>query len=152
MSVQDILLSSGISIAAQGGIWWLLKSWVKVRLDESVKAEYKKLGDEYSEQLRWETRRREQAIRVADLLSLWVQHKFEAGHAPNSRLHEIQTKYWELVLWLDAPILRQVNGLLSGSTKEVKTVLVAVRKSTVDAKDQVLAEELVHFEPSPLPT
>jgi hypothetical protein len=69
-----------------------------------------------------------------------------------ARRIELQRRYWEIALWLDAPVLRELNKFaLGGGEQGVqhKIALIHVRKLIVGDDDDVTHEELVHWDPTP---
>lgn len=71
---------------------------------------------------------------MAEIFSLWYAHNYDQTHDVNYYRYELQKKYWELSLWLDAPIFKAVNDALitSGPTIKHKEALSAVRKMLLD--------------------
>ena len=146
----EIIASSLSTSILIGILGFIFREWLTVRLIESVADEYKKSMEKFKDTLQWETRRREQAIKVANLISLWLLKEYDKSCDPNKNIYQVQEKYWELALWLDAPILRELNLLFIKKGPvgiKHKETLVAIRKIIVGNEDDVRAEELVHWDP-----
>lgn len=156
--MHDILARLGVDVVTIAVLGFLFKNWLLVRLKESVSDEYKRALEKFKEDQKWETRRREEATKVAEILSLWIQGPYLKNTTPednNARLHALQGKYWELALWLDPAALRSLNAtlILTGAPGEKhKEALIAVRRLIVGAEDDIAAKELVHWNPLPFST
>jgi hypothetical protein len=155
MNWSDIFASSGVTTLSLALLAFLAKDWISTRLREGVAAEYNRALATFKEELRWDVRRREQATQVAEVFSVFFAQSYDSSRDTNAIRLELQKKYWELSLWLDAPVLRQVNELfVQGGPAGLrhKEILVAVRKLIVGADDDVTADELVHWDPVKNPT
>ncbi len=150
MNWSEILTTSVLTTAA---ITFLLKLWISVRLKESISAEYKKAVEEFKQQLGWEEKRRLQAAEIADMLSLWRgRSKYDKTKDENLDRYELQKKYWQLALWLDAPVLKAVHQAFAswenpGITH--KTALIAVRRLFVGNDDPIQPDEIFSFDEVP---
>ena len=148
MNWSEILTTSGLTTAA---IISLLKLWISVRLKESISAEYKKALEEFKQQLGWEEKRRLQAAEIGNILSLWRgRYKYDKTKDENLDRYELQKKYWQIALWLDAPVLKALNQAFASSDNPGNThkdALIAVRRLFVGNDDPIQPEELCHWEP-----
>jgi hypothetical protein len=154
MNWSDILLTSGLTTALTAALGFLLKEWISTRLKESIGAEYKKALELFKQQIAWEERRKQQAGEVAELFSLWLRANYDKTTDPNLQLYELQKKYWGLVFWLDAPILRAIHDAFRSASDPGlthKKALIAVRRMYVGSDDPVVADELYHWNPVPPP-
>jgi len=145
--VLTALGTSGLLLVA---LRFLAGEWIVTRLRESVAAEYRRELEKFKGELAWETRRREQAAQVGSVLSLWMKMNYDPGLNPNALRHELQQKYWELALWLDASVLRELNKCVVGTGTpglQHKVAMIGVRKLLVGKDDPVTAEELAHWNP-----
>jgi hypothetical protein len=156
MNWFNVLLTSLTSGVMTSAIltcaFFLLKEWASQRLSESIGAEYKKALELFKQQIAWEEKRKQQAAEVADLFSLWLLANYDKTRDPNLINYELQKKYWELVLWLDAPVLQAVHeAFKSASNPGIthKKALIAVRRIYVGQNDPILPEELHHWNPLP---
>ena len=106
------------------------------RLTQSIKHAYDRKLEEY----RSEIRRREQAARVAKLLAL--------SYRPDVTAHEFNELAWELSLWLPADLVRELTRCLcrAEGAKDLKQLLIAIRKQLHSAGDDLRADQIVHRE------
>jgi len=139
----------GVVLALFGA---LVTKRIETRITEKIRTEYARLLEEYKEQIRWGSLRREKAAAVADVFAAWIAHRYDKNcerHAENFYLHELQRKYWELSLWLDAPALKLVNSALTsdqGGSIKYKEALAAVRKIIQgDPEDPIQPGDWVHW-------
>jgi hypothetical protein len=125
MNWLKVLVQSGIT----AGLIGLIVLWLKARIT-------------------WEIRRREQTSQIAELVSLWVVRGYDKTRDENLVRWEAQKKYWELALWLKAPVLRALNeAVKGGGAGPYKDAMILARKMIVGRKDDVKAGELVHWMP-----
>ena len=60
--------------------------------------------------------------------------------------YDAQRKYWELALWLPAPVLKKLNeAFTKGNAGDYKEAMILARRIIVGEEDDVKAEELVHW-------
>jgi hypothetical protein len=150
MNWPDILLTAAFTTAAMAALAFLLKEWISARLKESISAEYKKALEVFKQQLIWEDKRKQQAAEIAELFSLWLQSNYDKKKDANLGRYELQKKYWQLALWLDAPVLRAVHQALASANNPGithKAAMISVRRLFVDKDDPVQPEELYHWDP-----
>jgi hypothetical protein len=151
MNWSEIFVTSGLTTVAMTVLAFLLREWISVRLKESISAEYKKAFEEFKQQLGWEQKRRLQAAEVVDFFSLWRGlHKYDKTKDENLVRYEVQKKYWQIALWLDAPVLRAVNQAIASSDDPGithKVALIAVRRLFVGDDDPIQPQDLYHWEP-----
>ena len=126
------ILSVGtlVAIIQLIGVTWL-KSWVTAH----VKHEWDRKLEDY----RSETRRREQAAQVAQLLAL--------NYRPGTAAHEFNALAWELTLWLPADLVRELTRCLcqTEGAMSPKEVLIAIRKHLL-GRDDLTPDQIVHRE------
>jgi hypothetical protein len=149
MNWADIILTSGLTTVAMGALGFLLKEWVSTRLKESVGAEYKRALEVFKSEIAWEEKRKQQAAELAELFSIWIQANYDKQKDVNLIRYELQKKYWELALWLDAPVLQAVHGAFKTAEHpgiEHKEALIAVRKIYLGKDDPIRPEELFHWD------
>jgi hypothetical protein len=152
MHWSDILLTSGLTTVAVAAVAFFLKAWISTCIKESIGAEYKKALELFKQRIAWEEKRKQQAAELAEFFSLWMQSHYDKKKDENLIRYEIQKRYWELALWLDAPVLQAVNeALKSASNPGIthKKALIAVRRIFVGDDDPILPEELFHWNPLP---
>jgi len=159
--VWTALTTSGVTAAVFVGLGLVLREWLSARLKQSIAAEYargiEQLRAEYAEglerlrsELSWEEKRRIQAIGLPELFSLWLKGSYDKDENPNRDKYLLQKKYWELVPWLDADVLRAVHRAFANSGKPGvthKEALIAVRRAFCGKDDPITAEELYHWSP-----
>lgn len=149
MDWADIILTSGLTTAAIGALGFLLKEWVSTRLKESIGAEYKKALEVFKSEIAWEEKRKQQAAELAELFSIWMQANYDKQKDVNLIRYELQKKYWELALWLDAPVLQAVHEAFKTGEYpgiEHKKALIAVRRIYLGKDDPIRPEELFHWD------
>jgi hypothetical protein len=149
---------SGLSSAAGltvlvGVLVYLSRTWLEARLKESIKAEFDRAHESFKKSLEWEDRRRQQAAEVAELFSMWLRPNYDQSQDVNIQIYELQRKYWQLALWLDAPVFNAVNEAINtgGIPQETyKKALILVRKRMLEADDDPITwGQLRHFDPVP---
>jgi hypothetical protein len=134
MTWQQILIQTGIIT----GLLSLLGIIIKGRIIKKI--------EEFKKALEWETRKREQVAQIAELVSLWIKKKYFPACDDNQVRFDAQKKYWELALWLPAPVLKKLNEAFTKSNAgDYKEAMILARKIIVGEKDDVRAEELVHW-------
>jgi hypothetical protein len=146
MNWLSIFTTSGITTVLLGAFVFCMKT----KLNASIAHGYQKALEEYKGSLQWESRRREQATQIAELISLWVAGNYDKRLDKNLARYQIQKKYWELALWLEPCVLRALNKAFTGdqfTTLRYKEALIAVRKAIVGATDDIQPLELVHWNP-----
>jgi len=152
MNWTDVLLTSGITTAATGILGFLVKEWASTKIKESIGAEYNKALEIFKSQINWEEKRKQQAAELAELFSIWMQANYDKEKDPNLIRYELQKKYWELALWLDAPVLQAVHEAFKASAHpgiKHKEALIAVRRIYLGKDDPILPEELFHWDALP---
>ena len=152
MNWTDVLLTSGITTAATGILGFLVKEWASTKIKESIGAEYNKALEIFKSQINWEDKRKQQAAELAELFSIWMQANYDKEKDPNLIRYELQKKYWELALWLDAPVLQAVHEAFKASAHpgiKHKEALIAVRRIYLGKDDPILPEELFHWDALP---
>jgi hypothetical protein len=149
MNWTNILLTPAITVALIAALGFLFRSWVSTRLQESISAEYKKALEVFKQEIASEEKRKWQAAELANLFSIWVKKNYDKTYDKNISRYEVQKKYWELALWLDAPILKIVNeAFTTGDGLSHKRALIAVRKIYLGKDDPIVAEDLIHWDPA----
>lgn len=151
MSLSDILTTSAVTVVLMAALAFLSREWISTRLKESISAEYKKALEEFKQQLGWEEKRRLQAAEIADIISLWRgRFKYDKTKDENLDRYELQKKYWQIALWLDAEVLRAIHQAFASWKKPGithKVALIAVRKLFVGNDDPIQPQDLFDFEP-----
>jgi hypothetical protein len=106
-----------------GIIQFLLAEWIKSRIENSIKAEYDKILEEY----RYNLKVKERAEKIAEYLSLYYEDSQNF-----QRLNQLS---WELSLWLPSDIyinlgksLKNIGPGMDLSKKTVLDILIDTRR------------------------
>ena len=148
MDWSQTFTTSTLTIVLLFLIGFIGRKWLETQITEKIKSGYEKEIEKYKEQVRWEAAKKEKAAAVVEVFSLWVASNYDKDSDKNLFRYELQKKYWELSLWLDAPILKVVNDALtaSGPTIKHKEAMSSVRKMILDDPDDpISAENWIHW-------
>jgi len=151
-------MSEGITITITGNaaliialfvsfLVFLAKHWFQAKIKESVAKGYKESIEKYKDDLSWQSKTKEQSVEVAEFFSLHHKWKYFPELTKDEVKYELQRKYWNLAIWVDAPILRAVNEHFDISTTNEnahKEVMIKVRK-LLHNNDDITADEITHF-------
>jgi hypothetical protein len=139
-----------INTALFGLLLRLATMWLKTRLEESIRHEYNvalaNLQNEYDRQMelfRFDQRRRERAAMIAELFAEWI-----AKPADVKRLNRLS---FEASLWLPDDIVVELSKRLTNTAdaKNIKDLLVDVRRHLMGKPDAVEPGHIIHFDPPP---
>lgn len=126
-SILTIIISSGI-------IAFIIKNFIKAKIEQSIKHTYDKKLEEFKQ---------EQLIRykaeiVAELIAEWISKS-----ADNKKLHQLT---FEAFLWLPDDICHELSKRLcnKGDALPYKEILIATRKHLLK-ETNLEAWEIVHF-------
>lgn len=135
MTTEEFLKFIGVF----AGLQVLATMWLKARLEASIRHEY----DRQIELFRVEQRRRERAAMIAELFAEW-----SANPPDLKRLNRLS---FEASLWLPAEIVPELAKRLcnAADAKDIKQLLVDVRRHLTGQTDAVEPEHIVHFKPPP---
>jgi hypothetical protein len=100
--------------------------------------------DRKLEEAKYEIRVREQAATIAELFAEWGTS--DTPKIRNARrLNEL---YWSAVLWLPEDLVREVSRRLNNANgaRDLKAILLDIRRLLQGKSDQLVAPELVHFD------
>jgi hypothetical protein len=151
----NLLITSVLTFAATstlfGVLIFILKEWFSARLKESISAEYKKALVVFKDNVDWQSKKKEQAIQVAKIFSLWYRSNYYPDENVNDIRYHLQHEYWQLAMWLDAPILKIVNKTVISVGMQMghKEAMVAVRKQLWGDDDPIVPAELCHWDALP---
>lgn len=109
----------GLGIVLFGALQYLASVWISERLKTSLQKEH----SSFLENLKWELKVREQAVRVAEYLALARNLKEES---PDSDYRKANQLSWELAMWLPEDIYKEMTNAIiqpSNNTNELTTVL-----------------------------
>jgi hypothetical protein len=129
MTTYEILKFTGINAVLIAAIQLLATNWLKAHFDRQL------------ELFRFEQLRRERAAMIAELFAEWVSKPTDS-----KRLNQLT---WEASLWLPADIILELSKRLSNATvaKDMKEIIVAVRRHLIGETDAVEAQHIIHFDP-----
>ena len=138
LTARDFYKTIGKAAALLGILQFGLSTWVKVRIEESVKYGYARKLEDY----RNEIKIREQAARVASFLAYakWHQSQLDG--------EDFDKTAWELSLWLPPEVCRELKKSLVGERTDetMKQVLLAARKVLLgDKAGDLSANDILYF-------
>lgn len=150
LTIKELLLmlggGLGVVVLFAAVIRFLASTWIKARIETSVKAEYdrqltayKHEFDKKLEDYRNEIKVREQAAGVAALLA---KVKWCTGPTQGEELDRLG---WELSLWLPPQVVRELKNCLDGNqnNQEIRHVLIETRKALLREKaGELLPEDI----------
>jgi len=122
MSFTLGLLEISLGVVLFGALQYLASLWISERLKTSLQKEC----STFLENLKWELKVREQAVRVAEYLALARNLKEDS---PDSDYRKANQLSWELAMWLPEAIYKEMTNAIikpSNNTNELTTV-VSVR-------------------------
>lgn len=123
--MQFIITTPQIMLAVFGigAIQFLLMTWLKARLEASIKAEKDELLDEY----KYDIRAKEQAAKVAEYFSYYFRLKADSSEADYRKANQLA---WELALWLPEKTYNAIREAVANPNDKanILSALIAVRK------------------------
>ena len=108
-----------LGVVLFGALQYLASIWISERLKTSLQKEH----STFLENLKWELKVREQAVRVAEYLALARNLKEDS---PDSDYRKANQLSWELAMWLPEDIYKEMaNAIVNPSynTNALTTVL-----------------------------
>lgn len=142
MSTANILELLGVvfssTVVSVFVVNFLLKYWIKARLEQSIKHEY----DKKLEELRFEIKKREQSSLIAELFSSWLIIKQD--ELRNRQLNKLS---FEMSLWLPDDIAFEINKRLKnlGGAKRAEELIVECRKIIQGTDTKLRPEDITFF-------
>ena len=139
IGMQETLLGlAGIAI-----IQFIAATWLKSRLDASIKAENDRLMEDY----KYEMRSREQASKVAEYFSYHFRLKPESSEADYRRVNQLG---WELALWLPEDIYRHVTKAAATNSPEhnIFSALISVRSLLLKEPGNLTQDDILFHAPN----
>ncbi|HSY19768.1 MAG TPA: hypothetical protein VK815_15600 [Candidatus Acidoferrales bacterium] len=119
LTAQELYKAIGGGVMLLAGLQFWLTTWLKARIEESIKHEYAMKLEDYKNDIKI----REQASKVAALLAnvRWNDGKSN---------QELDRMAWELSLWLPTDLCCRLTEVLvrGQSVGELKQILIDVRK------------------------
>jgi hypothetical protein len=132
-----------IGVILFGVVQYLASLWISERLKISLQKEH----STFLENLKWELKAREQAVRVAEYLALARSLKEDS---PKSDFRKANQMSWELAIWLPDEIYKEMVRAITDpneNTNELTTV-ISVRKLLLKEKAGTLnSDNIAHHAP-----
>ena len=126
-----------------GALQYLASLWISERLKTSLQKEH----SAFLENLKWEVKVREQAVRVAEYLALARSLKEDS---PDSDYRKANQMSWELAMWLPEDIYKKmVSAIVTPSEKANElTTVISVRSLLLKEKaGNLTSENIAHHAP-----
>jgi hypothetical protein len=136
ITLNQLLLSA----AALAALQFLLALW----LSERLKAALARETGLFLESMRWDTKVREQAEKVAEYMALANFLKVDGSPDQYERANRLA---WELALWLPPELYRAVTKAMSSPSEETNplSVLIDVRKHLLKSTAGNLTQDEILF-------
>lgn len=114
------------------------KTWIVERVKLSLQKEH----SEFTEELQWESKVREQAEKVAEYISLVRNLKENSKEDDYIKANRLS---WELAMWLPEDIYKEmVNAIIDPSADtNILSVIISVRKLLLQEKAGNLSQDNV---------
>ena|SRR5215813_14311218 len=132
-----------VIVLALGAVQFLASLLISERLKVSLQKEHSK----FLEDLRWDLKVREQAVRVAEYMALAKSLK---GDSPESDYRKANQLSWELAMWLPEQIYKEMTRAIASPTIEANplTTVVAVRSLLLGTKaGNLTSDHIAHHGP-----
>ncbi len=134
-------VSAGVLLFAT--LQYLASLWISERLKTSLQKEH----SQFLENLKWDIKVREQAVRVAEYLALARNLKEDS---PDTDYRKANQLSWELAMWLPEDIYKEMVRSITipnENTNELSTV-VSVRKLLLQKEaGNLSSENIAHHAP-----
>lgn len=138
MTINISFGNAAFVAACFGIIQFLLSCWIKSRLENSIKAEYDKLIEEY----RFELRAKERAEKVAQYLSLYYKD--------SQNFQKLNQLSWELALWLPDYIYKNLTKAIKNigpgmdiTKPTILDILIDTRKVLLKKPGSLTGNEII---------
>lgn len=143
MSFTLGLLEISLGVVLFGALQYLASLWISERLKTSLQKEH----STFLENLKWELKVREQAVRVAEYLALARNLKEDSPDLDYRKANQLS---WELAMWLPEAIYKKMSNAIakpSDNTNELTTV-VSVRSLLLKEKaGKLTPDDIAHHAP-----
>ncbi|MGD0230034.1 MAG: hypothetical protein ABSC19_06690 [Syntrophorhabdales bacterium] len=116
----------------------------QLMITERYKASIERDHDRFLEELRWDSRAREEAAKVAEYLSL--QSNLKEG-SPESEYDLVNRLGWELALWLPSDVYRKLGQAATSPNYQKRLdVIIEIRRLLLGVKagNLTAADVMVH--------
>lgn len=144
MIVEMDLPEIGLGVMLFASFQYLVMLWINERLKTSLQKEH----SQFLENLKWDIRVREQAVRVAEYLALARNLKEDS---PDTDYRKANQLSWELAMWLPEDIYKQmVNSIAAPNEKENElSTVVSVRRLLLQKEaGNLTSDNIAHHAPS----
>jgi hypothetical protein len=134
-------ISLGVVLFA--ALQYLASLWISERLKTSLQKEH----SAFLENLKWELKVREQAVRVAEYLALARNLKEDSLDSDYRKANQLS---WELAMWLPEDIYKEMVSAIANPSKDTNelTTVVSVRSLLLKDKAGTLtSENIAHHAP-----
>ena len=134
-------VSAGVVLFA--ALQYLASLWISERLKTSLQKEH----SQFLENLKWDIKVREQAVRVAEYLAL--ARNLKEG-SPDTDYRKANQLSWELAMWLPEDIYKEMVSSITTPNEKTNelTTVVSVRKLLLQKEAGNLApENIAHHAP-----
>lgn len=134
-------VSAGIIIFA--AIQYLASLWISERLKTSLQKEH----SQFLENLKWDIKVREQAVRVAEYLALARNLKEDSPSTDYQKANQLS---WELAMWLPEDIYKEMVSSIAtpnGKTNELSTVISVRRLLLQKEAGNLTPDNIAHHAP-----
>jgi len=128
-------------------LFGVLQYLASLLISEKLKTSLQKEHSTFIENLKWEVKVREQAVRVAEYLALARSLKEDS---PDSEYRKANQLSWELAMWLPDDIYKEMAHAISGPNANINelTTVVAVRSLLLKEKaGKLTSENIAHHAP-----
>lgn len=139
----NILLSSTITTILVSIVLFLARNLIIERLKLALRKEHSKFLDE----LQWDRKIREQAVRVAEYLALARRLKESSPTCDYEHANQLS---WELAMWLPENIYKEMTQAIVRPNQNVNelTVAISVRKLLLGEKaGNLTQDDIAHHAP-----
>ena len=132
-----------LGVVLFGALQYLASLWISERLKTSLQKEH----STFLENLKWELKVREQAVRVAEYLALARALKEDSSDSEYRKANQLS---WELAMWLPEEIYKEmVNSIAkpSDTTNELTTVVLVRSLLLKEKAGKLTSENIAHHAP-----
>ena len=133
----------GLGVVLFGVLQYLAVFWISERFKTSLQKEH----SAFLENLEWELKAREQAVRFAEYLALARGLKEDS---PGSDYRKANQMSWELAMWLPEDIYKEMVRAITSPSEQVNelTTVISVRTLLLKAKaGNLTPEDIAHHAP-----
>ncbi len=129
-----------------GAIQFVATTWLKARLEASIKSEKDRILEDY----KYDIRVREQASKVAEYFSYYFRLKADSSEADYRKANQLA---WELALWLPEETYKLVAKAVATNTEEanILSALIAVRKLLLKSDGTLTHNDIFFHAPNTRP-